>query len=270
MSIRKWGLFGICALALQVLAQGRIERFEMPTNSALNDRPILFYVPADYSEQDTTRYPVLYLFHGVNGDENSWSVDGNIQVVLDSMINNHIIRPCIVVMPNTNSGKYIWNKHDRSTLRNLLGYFKNRKGNFMLYFEEIAATTDSLYRICPDPTDHAIAGLSNGAFQAAVVSSMYPGQFAWVGLFSPVVFKQQVPDVGEEWCMNPSLPNGTRYWISVGDVDIFRSYGVRYAQKLRKKHIPCVLVSDKGGHNWRVWQTDLERFVRTVYPFDTD
>ena len=270
MSVRKWGLLGGCVLALQLFAQGRIERFEMPTHSALNDRPILFYVPAQYTEQDTTRFPVLYLFHGVNGDENSWSVDGNIQIVLDSMIDRHIIRPCIVVMPNTNSGKYIWNKHERGTMRNLLGYFKNRRGNFTLFFEEIVATTDSLYRISSNPTDHAIAGLSNGAYQAAVVASMYPAQFAWVGLFSPVIFKKQIPEVGVEWCMNDSLPHGTCYWISIGDVDIFRSYGIRYAELLRKQHIPSIVVVNKGGHNWRVWQSDFEHFIQTIYPVDTE
>lgn len=258
--------FFICLFSLSnVFAEGTIERYEMPTASALNNRPIQYYIPECYYKDDTTSYPVLYLFHGVNGDERSWVRDGNIQYVLDSMIENHIIKPCIVVMPNTNSGKYIWGKGDKSTLAVFLGYFKNRRGNFKEYFQEIEFFSDSLYRISHIPSDRAIAGLSNGAMQAANLSNMYPGQYAYVGLFSPVIFKGQVPVMEEEWCINPSLPHGTTFWIGIGNGDVFRKLGLKYAEYLRKAHIPCVVVKHSGGHNWGVWKEDIEKFIYAAF-----
>ena len=265
--VKHWGLCLALILAVPVNAQGWLERVEMPTRSALNERPIMFYLPEDYAKDDTTCYPVVYLLHGINGDETSWENDGNIQAKMDSLIANHIIRPCIVVMPNTNSGKYIWVKQDRSLLQNLFNYFGNRKGNFMTYFSEIEQTADSLFRISPNPQDHAIAGLSNGAFQAATIANMMPGQFAWVGLFSPVIFKEQVPTVDEEWCMSSSLPHGTRYWIGVGKGDFFHSSGINFCKRLYKAHIPCVLVDDNGGHDWRSWQSYFVQFIYSAFPY---
>ena len=282
------GIF-LLLLSLPSFGASRLDTIHMPTRSAQNDRPIVVYLPDGYQDSpiseteltvvDTTRYPVLFLLHGINGDEYSWIRNGNIQTIMDSLIEHHIIRPCVVVMPNTNSGKYIWGKRykgekrkdrDRKvkgTMLNLLGYFKNRRGNFISYFDEIEDAVYATYRLSESPQDRAIAGLSNGSMQAATIAKMHPGQYAWVGLFSPVIFDQQLPDNGEDWCSTDELPHGTRFFVSVGKADIFRSYGVTFCQKLQKEHIPYVLINGNGGHDWKVWRKDFTTFIPYVFPY---
>lgn len=260
--------------AVAVYGESRMDTVSMPTLSAKNNRPVVFYLPDGYDVADTVRYPVLYLLHGVNGDEYSWMRHGDIKHIMDSLIENRIVRPCVVVMPNTNAGEYIWGKRykgaednrdlkKKGMLPNLFGYFKNRKGNFMTYFNEIEDLTYSRYRVSCHPQDRIVAGLSNGALQAAMISNMHPGRYAWVGLLSPVIFNKQVP---QEWCVTDDLPDGTHFFISVGKADIFRSYGVSYSELLRKRHIPYVLINGRGGHDWKVWRSDFTTFIRYAFP----
>lgn len=262
-----------------VCGESRIDTLSMPTLSALNNRPVVVYLPDGYDESDTLRYPILYLLHGINGDEYSWMRNGNIRPTLDSLIENKKIRACVVVMPNTNAGKYIWGKRykdlegDRDVkmkgfVRNILGYFKNRRGNFIDYFDEIEELAYRRYRVSEKPQDRIVAGLSNGAYQAATIANVHPGRYAWVGLLSPVIFKEQVPHPDEDWCLTSELPEGTHFFISVGDADIFRSYGTEYCKRLRKAHIPYVLIRETGSHNWKVWRKDLVTFLRYAFPFE--
>ena len=260
-----------------VYGESRMDTISMPTLSAKNNRPVVFYLPDGYDDGDTVRYPVLYLLHGINGDEYSWMRHGDIKDIMDSLISNRIVRPCVVVMPNTNAGKYIWGKRykgaednrdlkKKGMLRSLLGYFKNRKGNFLTYFDEIEELTYTHYRVSSHPKDRIVAGLSNGALQAAMISNMHPGRYAWVGLLSPVIFDGQVPQYEEDWCITDDLPDGTHFFISVGKADIFRSYGVRYSELLRDHHIPYVLINGRGGHDWNVWRADFTTFIRYAFP----
>ena len=47
----------------------------------------------------STRYPVLYLFHGANADENAWYRLGRANLILDNLLAAGKIKPFIVVMP---------------------------------------------------------------------------------------------------------------------------------------------------------------------------
>jgi enterochelin esterase-like enzyme len=46
------------------------------------------------------KYPVLYLLHGIGGDEKEWLNGGNPQVIFDNLFSENAMEPMIVVMPN--------------------------------------------------------------------------------------------------------------------------------------------------------------------------
>jgi hypothetical protein len=46
------------------------------------------------------KYPVLYLLHGIGGDEEEWRRGGNPNVILDNLIADKKAVPMIIVMPN--------------------------------------------------------------------------------------------------------------------------------------------------------------------------
>ena len=61
-------------------------------------RKAMIYTPPDYSKNK--KYPVLYLLHGIGGDEKEWLNGGQPQVILDNLYAENKIEPMIVVLPN--------------------------------------------------------------------------------------------------------------------------------------------------------------------------
>ena len=64
------------------------------------DRRINIYTPAGYEQSGDRKYPVLYLLHGMGGDEDEWTTFGRAAQILDNLIAQGKAEPMIVVMPN--------------------------------------------------------------------------------------------------------------------------------------------------------------------------
>jgi enterochelin esterase-like enzyme len=62
------------------------------------NRRATIYTPPGFSKNK--KYPVLYLLHGIGGDEREWLGGGNPQVILDNLYAEGKLEPMIVVMPN--------------------------------------------------------------------------------------------------------------------------------------------------------------------------
>ena len=140
------------------------------------------YLPAGYDPNDTTvRYNVLYLLHGVGGDQYEWlssngKVDGRFIIcnIFDNLIVNGDIDPLIVVFPNGRSA-YDWTDSSfNSEGTNMLGfyYFDYElrydlipfiESNYKTYAD---ITVNSHEGIIYNRTCRAIAGLSMGGMQA--------------------------------------------------------------------------------------------------------
>ena len=71
-------------------------------------RRAIIYTPPGYSKEK--KYPVLYLLHGIGGDEKEWLNGGKPQIILDNLYAEGKLEPMIVVMPN---GRAM--KDDRAT-----------------------------------------------------------------------------------------------------------------------------------------------------------
>ena len=50
------------------------------------EKTMKVYTPPDYSENSTTKYPVLYLLHGIGGNETHWTTLCAANKVLDNLI----------------------------------------------------------------------------------------------------------------------------------------------------------------------------------------
>lgn len=59
---------------------------------------LTIYTPPSYTRR--SKYPVLYLLHGIGSDEKEWLNGGQPQVILDNLYAEGKIEPMIVVMPN--------------------------------------------------------------------------------------------------------------------------------------------------------------------------
>jgi enterochelin esterase-like enzyme len=80
------------------VAQGRLERVYYDSKTVGAQRWMQVYTPPGYSPDK--KYPVLYLLHGIGGNENEeWTRNGA-TIVLDNLYADRKIEPMIVVFPN--------------------------------------------------------------------------------------------------------------------------------------------------------------------------
>jgi len=77
---------------------GLVERVEFDSKVTGGKRPASVYLPPGYSADK--KYPVLYLLHGIGGNETHWPGPGSAGAILDNLIADGKAVPMIVVMPN--------------------------------------------------------------------------------------------------------------------------------------------------------------------------
>jgi enterochelin esterase family protein len=127
-------------------------------------------------------WPVVYLLHGLGGDETSWRDLGHIQPTLDEMMNTGAIVPALVVMPGAGPAGWYVDSTD-----------VGGPGN-----SETAVVTDlreaveRIYPVRKDMGGRAIAGLSMGGYGALRLALAHPDLFVAAASLSGAIW-QNVP-----------------------------------------------------------------------------
>ena len=220
-------------------------------------RRVNIYLPAGYSApslegRDGERFfPVLYLLHGINGYEGSWSERGRVIQIIENLIASDSIAPMIVVMPDCNTGVHE-DRPSHHTLWNNVWHYPRlcRDHSLELALEDLMQYMDTTYRVSDQ---RYIAGLSSGARIAANIVNRYPDKFQAVGLFSPVVYKEQMPKA--------DIPP---FYIYMGKDDMFINNGRRFHKRLTKSGINHFYMENDGGHTWRNWRIYLTDFLERL------
>ena len=240
-------------LCIKDSLHGRIEFFEIWDTACGNTRRILLYLPPDYDRNEQP-YPVLYLLHGINGYEKAWQDKGRAVQQVDKLIQQEKIAPMIVVMPDVNPRKLIGQKETIGMMQNLLHYPSWLHRDFERVFPQMDSLLSIRYRISSDKKSRAVAGLSAGAMQACNLANVNENRFQYVGLFSPVVHRKQLP-----------TDQSTTYWIGSGKVDIFHAQSTRFVKKIKDEQTSFVYYNTSGGHTWRNWRLYLSEFLQFIF-----
>ncbi|MBR4646895.1 MAG: hypothetical protein IKO75_07280 [Bacteroidales bacterium] len=240
-------------LCIKDSLHGRIEFFEIWDTACGKTRRILLYLPPGY-DQNEQPYPVLYLLHGINGYEKAWQDKGRAVQQVDKLIRQEKIVPMVVVMPDVNPRKLIGQKETIGMMRNLLHYPSWLHLDFERVFPQMDSLLSIRYRISSDRKSRAVAGLSAGAMQACNLANVNENRFQYVGLFSPVVHRKQLP-----------TNKSTNYWIGSGKADIFHSQSLRFVKKSQKLQVQCVYYETRGGHTWRNWRMHFSEFIQYIF-----
>ena len=69
--------------SLRNVPHGRIDTIRYNSKTVGGSRKALVYTPPGFSKRK--KYPVLYLLHGIGGDEKEWLSGGSPQVILDNL-----------------------------------------------------------------------------------------------------------------------------------------------------------------------------------------
>ena len=246
--------------------------YDSPGNGM--SRRITIYTPPGYETSDT-KYPVLYLMHGIGGDEEAWMGLGRTSQILDNLIAQGKAVPMIVVMTNGNVVQ------DAAPGEGSEGYVKptfmlphTMDGKFEETFEDIMKFVESNYRIKATKENRAIAGLSMGGYHTSYISRYYPNTFDYMGLFSPALNNkpEQYPTAPAYQNLDKNLKrqmsDGYKlYWIAVGkdDVPILFNAIKDYRAKLDSMGMKYEYIETEGGHTWTNWRDYLTTFAQRLF-----
>lgn len=231
------------------------------------ERRMTIYTPAGY-ESSTERYPVLYLLHGMGGDEEAWAATGRVAEIMDNLIARGEAEPMIVVMTNgcTRHVSAPGYSHEGMWAPYMSG---SMDGSFETMFPSIVEWVDSHYRTYKEAAKRAIAGLSMGGFHSMQISKENPEMFDYVGLFSAAIFRG---DDGVtlyndlEVKLERLFTGGIElYWIAIGKDDFLYEENLRYRELLDKRGYTYTYRESEDGHVWRNWRIYLSEFVTLIF-----
>ena len=232
---------------------GRTEQCEFWDPACGKTRRILLYLPPEYDSAWQT-YPVLYLLHGIDGNEMAWRDRGRVIQMVDNLIRQGKAEPMIVVMPDANPRGLVGQDENVSLMQNLLHYASWFQQDFERVFPQMDSFLSARYSISSDMELRAVAGLSAGGSQSAVLANLYGDNFQYTGLFSPIVHRKQLPN-----------QRNTIYWIGTGKTDIFHPQSKRFVRKLQRQQVPYLYFESSGGHVWRNWRLYLSEFLQFIF-----
>ena len=282
--------------------------------------PCCIYLPHDYAERllfDKTVFPVLYLQHGMFGSEDDWMVQGELLKWMKALLMAGQVKEMVVVMPDnflgsiapderrslmnapnvtpsgqpfeTDEGSAHWRKLSREREQNyeMSGYWEE-------HFSEFMAEVEKQYKVSSNPAQRAIAGLSMGGFHTMHISHYLHGQFAYVGLFSPVIIPRRATEGDEQastdedsqyhtigfdfpmdygspaynnWMteLRNMAPAPPLYWIAIGREDFLYHQLQDLRMWMDLNNFEYTYYESKGGHTWNNWQDYLCRFLKKLF-----
>ncbi|MDX1952208.1 MAG: alpha/beta hydrolase-fold protein [Verrucomicrobiota bacterium] len=245
--------------AREGIEHGKVEMVEYDSKSVGNKRKALIYTPPGYSAD--RKYPVLYLLHGIGGDENEWRRGGQPEVILDNLIAEKKAVSMIIVMPNGRAQKDDRPGTNAMSTAPAFGIFdKDLLGSLIPFVE-------SKYSVEKSRENRALAGLSMGGGQSLNFGLGNLDMFAWVGGFS------SAPNTKPAAELVPDPEKAKKelklLWLSCGNKDglIRISQGVH--AYLKEKDVPHIWHVDEHAHDFQHWKKALYHFAQLIFKSPT-
>jgi enterochelin esterase-like enzyme len=244
------------------IPHGKLERVDYDSKTVGVTRWMQVYTPAGYSS--AKKYPVLYLLHGIGGNEREeWTRQGKTHVILDNLIADKSIEPMIVVLPNGNATATTAGEEQggRGGLGAGFGGWGKPFESDLL--KDIIPFVEAHYSVLADRDHRALAGLSMGGGQSLDFGLGNLDTFAWVGGFSsaPNTFppEQLVPDAER------AIKQLKLLYLSCGNKDglIRISQGVH--AYLKEKNVPHIWHVDEHAHDFEHWKKGLYNFAQLIF-----
>jgi enterochelin esterase-like enzyme len=237
------------------IPHGKLEMIEYDSKTVGTTRKMQVYTPPGYSKDKL--YPVLYLLHGIGGDETEWQRFAHPDVLLDNLIADGKAVPMLIVMPNGRA-----QKDDRpgpNPMATAPAFARFERD----LLDDVIPAIQSRYSTYTNRENRALAGLSMGGGQTLNFGLAHLDTFAWVGAFS------SAPNTKRPAELVPDPAAATRelklLWLSSGNKDglIRISQGVH--AYLKEKQVPHVWHVDGNGHDATHWRNNLWLFSQRIF-----
>lgn len=241
------------------IPHGQVTEFNYPSNATHTRRTAVVYLPAGYSAD--RRYPVLYLLHGIGGNQHEWNGYVRASAVLDRLIAQGKALPMIVVMPNGRSRPDDGSPPPEQTFTpEHFAAFTNFEADLL---GSLIPAIDGKYSTAADAGHRAIAGLSMGGGQALNIGLAHLDSFAWIGGFSSAPntrrLSELVPDTAAARSRLKLL------YLSCGKQDGLINISQTMHHDLRQQGIAHVWNVDEHAHDRESWAENLYHFAQRIF-----
>jgi len=239
--------------------KGRIELFEYDSTVTGVKRKAVVYLPPNYSAD--RKYPVVYLLHGIAGNEWEWKGYIHADAIADNLIAAGKAVPMIIVMPN---GRALADDNppppDKMFTPEVVAGFAKFERDLL---DCLIPAVQAKYSTATNREDRAIAGLSMGGGQALSYGLGHLDTFAWVGGFSSAPgrrpMNELVPDPA-------SVARQLRLlYISCGNKDGLFGGPQRLHVYLKEHQVPHIWNVDDQGHDRETWANNFYHFAQLVF-----
>ena len=271
----------ISAMTPQYLHKSQIIEISYPTKAYYGDESELtkkafVYLPMDYDE--SKQYNVLYLMHGIGGNEREWGMvdmTSKVKAMMDNLVKDGVIEPFIIVAPNGRSSADFANTnadynafyHFGKELRNdLIPYID---ANFATYAEY----SEDGYDLTAARDHRAMAGLSMGGMQTTNIGMCECLDIiSWFGAFSAAPTTYTASKIASILQQDFADYNINYYYALCGTGD-----GIALASA-RSAVTGLTALTDKltdgenfawqtrsGGHDFEIWYLGFYNFAKIAF-----
>jgi len=255
------------------VANGRVETVRFQSKLINTTLPYNVILPDDYDTARTTRFPVLYLLHGLTGHYADWLTRTNIA---DYTCGYRMI----VVMPEGNDSWYT----DSAAIST------DKYESYIL--KELIPDVQQRYRTIEARYGRSIAGFSMGGYGAIKFGLKSPATFVFAGSMSGAfnVTRFTEKESGDNWPDSQKLfgPTGSETRLANDLFDILGKLTAARVASLPYFYFDCgtedlasifssnrelaVLMSEKkiphefrelpGDHSWAYWDRQVQEVLK--------
>lgn len=238
------------------IERGEITTVEYDSTVVGIRRSARVYTPPKFSRDQT--YPVLYLLHGIGGDETEWARHGAPDVILDNLIADGRAVPMIVVLPNGRASKDVTPRDPIPRQSPAFAKFEQELLTDLIPFIEKS------YPVRTDRDSRALAGLSMGGGQALNFGLTHLDRFAWVGGFSSAPNTRPAAELVTD--ADKTSKQLRLLYLGCGDKDFLFRISEDFHAALTEKQVSHVYNVIPGGkHDFAVWRSELYQFAQRIF-----
>ena len=207
------------------------------------------YLPPCYESNSKTRYPVVYLLHGIPMNERHW-LDVGVVAAANKLFASGELPPFIMVMPQGDNSIYTDTSGGDNSFEDVL-------------VNELIPFIDSHFRTLADAEHRAIGGISRGGVWALEIAFTHPKLFSAVGGHSPALSVNRANPEFDPMDLAKAAPIGDlRIFLDSGDRDWTRGATQDLSKILADRYIPFTFTVGQGDHDYPYWASQVEAYLR--------